>query len=60
MMVSATRPASDAFEAQLLSMDPAEDCPWDNTFEPGPSIFGWTYNSDAIDFHGLDDLTTSA
>ncbi|CAL5014025.1 unnamed protein product [Urochloa decumbens] len=31
------------------------DCPWDSPFEPGPSIFGWTYDPETFNLNGLDD-----
>jgi hypothetical protein len=46
-----SKPACDAFEAQLLR----GDWPWDDIFEPGPSIFGWSYDPSVIACGGLDD-----
>ncbi|CAO2164895.1 unnamed protein product, partial [Urochloa humidicola] len=35
--------------------DPTKPCPWDSISEPGPSIFGWTYDPDTFNLHDLDD-----
>lgn len=45
----------DTTAAVPASEYPDEVFDWDNPFEPGPSIFGWTYDRQYFDLAELDD-----